>query len=266
MAELAGAVGIFDSGLGGLTALLAMEELCPEADIIYFGDTARVPYGSREDPELRVFARQNLQLLQCRGAAGAIAACGTISSLLSRAPLERPPLPVTGITRAAAAAAVGTGARRIGVLATAATVRNRGFLAEIQQLEPGARVFFSACPGFVPLAEAGVNDPEHPELKRAVEQYLPPLLEQRPEAIILGCTHYPLLREAIERLTGDIPLIDAGREAAAEYCRRVKPRGSGRRQYLVSGDPQGFCAAAEKLLGRRMPLPERADPGKAERG
>ena len=259
--KLTGAVGIFDSGLGGLTAMMALEEICPEADIIYFGDTARVPYGSRPNGELREFALQNVRLLQQFGASGVIAACGTISSLMDEELISRSPLPFSGITAAAAKKAVSlTKNGRIGVLATEATVRNRGFEKQVKALMPKAQLFYSPCPDFVPLAESGIFDPEDRRLMDAVERYLPPLLENDPDAIILGCTHYPLLAPAIRRLSGDIPLINSGGEAAAEHCRLHEVKGKGRRLYIVSGDPESFKATAEKLTGRPIPLPLQADP------
>lgn len=253
-----GAVGIFDSGFGGLTALMAFEEFCPSADIIYFADTARVPYGTREDAELRRFARQNTELLRRRGAAGVIAACGTISSLLTPAECSAFKLPFSGIADAAAAlAAEMTATGRIGVLGTDATVRNRGFLRGILALRPDAQVSYMACPKFVPLAEAGVFDPDDPRLAAAAREYVGGLMESRPDVIILGCTHYPLLTSAIARESGGVPLINAAREAVRAYCGARPIAGSGRREYIVSGDTEAFRATAGVLLKREIPEPLR---------
>ena len=255
-------VGIFDSGLGGLTVLRAFDEICPSADLVYFGDTAHVPYGTRENAELRIFAGQNVDLLRRHGASGVIAACGTVSSLLTPEEFASFDLPFSGVVSAAAAeAARRTRTGRIGVLGTAATVRNRGFMKDILAVRPEAELTYMACTDFVPLAERGIFDADDPELAAAVDRYLLPVMDADPDVIILGCTHYPLLSEAIRRVTGDVDLIDVSREAVRAYCSCGIIEGTGTREYYVSGDPGFFMQTAEKLLGHPIPEPiqERAD-------
>ena len=255
-------VGVFDSGLGGLTVLRAFDELCPSADLVYFGDTARVPYGTRENSELRIFASQNVELLKRHGANGVIAACGTVSSLLTSEEFSSFGIPFSGVVSAAAtAAAKRTVTGRIGVLGTAATVRNRGFKKDILAIRPDAEISYMACTDFVPLAERGIFNADDPELSDAVDRYLKPLMENEPDVIILGCTHYPLLSDAIRRVTGSTCLIDVSRETVKAFCRQNSVEGSGTREYYVSGDPEFFKRTAEKLLGHPIPIPnqERAD-------
>lgn len=250
-------IGIFDSGLGGLTVVRELSRLLPHENLIYFGDTGRVPYGSRSPETIARYAREDAAFLLSRQVKLIIAACGTVSSVAPEA-MQALPVPFLGVVRPAAAAAVAASrSGRIGVIGTTATIRSGAFQREIGALFPGAQVLAADCPLFVPLVEAGWIGPEDPVALAVARRYLEPLMEQEPDTLILGCTHFPLIAPVIRQVTGDhVTLIDAGLEtarAARLLLEREhlmsKRQESGTRDYFVSDKPGDFSRIASLFLG-----------------
>jgi glutamate racemase len=254
----AGPIGVFDSGLGGLTALRRLRALAPQCDIIYFGDTARVPYGPRDTETLVRFARENVEFLRREGAVRVLVACGTISSVLPKEDWAALPLPCQGVIHAAADAALAaTGNGRIGILATAATVRSGSYEQRLHSRREGLLTVPVACPDFVPLIEAGKAESE--ELRRAAREYTAAIKAAGCDTVILGCTHYPLASRILaEELGPNVTLIDSGGEAAAALLQSLpegSAAGSGRLRCCVSGNAEDFAKNAAALLGEAL-LPQ----------
>ena len=253
---LQGPIGVFDSGLGGLTGLRQLRRLAPGIDLIYFGDTARVPYGTREVEELRGFARQNVEFLRSQGAQRVLIACGTISSILTPSDWAALPLPCQGVVQAASAAAL-TASRngRIGILATPATIRSGSYVRCMTAVRPELMTIPVPCPAFVPLIESGRTDST--ELLAAAREYLAPIREAGCDTVILGCTHYPLIAPLLQRELGSgFALIDSAGEAARLLVRDLPSQNDGRSgsvRIFVSGDAAEFHDNAVRLLGQDLP-------------
>ena len=253
-------IGIFDSGLGGLTAVRRLRRVLPGEDIVFLGDTGRVPYGGRSPDTIRRYAKEDVDFLLARGVKAVLAACGTVSSVCPEA-LEGRGVPACGVVEPAAARAAGITARsRILVTCTEAAARAGAYAAALRRLEPGIEVLTLPCPRFVPLIEGGVTAPEAPELRAAVEETLAPALDFGADTLILGCTHYPLIAEAIRRFVGEqVRLVDAAAEAAEELKRKLAERSllSGRGEgggllFCITGSAGSFASRA----GRFLPGPE----------
>ena len=248
-------IGVFDSGLGGLTALLELRRLMPEENIVYFGDTGRLPYGEKSLAQLRVMAGQDLRLIAQQGVKAILVACGTLSSNTPEQ-LDAFPIPCTGVLRPsirAMAEAPGDGA--LGILATPATIRSGAFARALREACPGREIVPVPCPRLVPLIESGHTGAEDPLLLEAAEEYTAPL--RNASAVLLGCTHYGIVEQALRRfLPEGAALVSAaacGAKAVGELLDREGLRGgSGEEQYLVSGDPEAFAASASLLLGRSI--------------
>ena len=248
-------IGVFDSGLGGLTALLELRRLMPEENIVYFGDTGRLPYGEKTLAQLRVMAGQDLRLIAQQGVKAILVACGTLSSNTPEQ-LDAFPIPCTGVLRPsirAMAEAPGDGA--LGILATPATIRSGAFARALREACPGLEIVPVPCPRLVPLIETGHTGAEDPLLLEAAEEYTAPL--RNASAVLLGCTHYGIVEQALRRfLPEDAALVSAaacGAKAVGELLDREGLRGgSGEETYLVSGDPEAFAASASLLLGRSI--------------
>lgn len=254
----AGTIGVFDSGLGGLTALRRLRALAPQYDIIYFGDTARVPYGTRDTETLIRFARQNVEFLREQGAERVLVACGTISSVLPKEDWAKLPLPCWGVIHAAADAALAaTKNGRIGILATPATIRSGSYVQRLESRAEGLVTVPVACPDFVPLIESGKAESD--EFRQAAQGYLADIRAAGCDTVILGCTHYPLACRILGEELGDgVSLIDSGGEAAAALLNQLQGiphSGSGKLRCCVSGDAGAFARNAEALLGSSL-LPQ----------
>lgn len=252
-------IGVFDSGLGGLTAVRRLQELLPNEDIVYFGDTGRVPYGTRSEETIRRYAREDCRLLLDHDVKFIIAACGTVSSV---APdfLRSLPVPAVGVVEATAKAAVAaTRNKHVGIIGTAATVRSRSFETTMLELDPSLSITAEACPLFVPLVESGWIDPSDDVAIAMVRRYMAPFKRAEIDTLILGCTHFPLLAPIIQaELGANVTLIDSGRETAI-YCANVladrqalADKESGHCRFLVSDRPEGFSRTAEIFLGRSV--------------
>ena len=251
-------IGVFDSGLGGLTAVKQLHKALPNEDIIYLGDTGRVPYGPRSKETIIKYSKQAAAFLQERGVKAIVVACGTASSTAIDALEDSLTLPVFGVVGAAAAAAVNaTKNRRVGVIATEATVRSGAYDRLIKQIEENVEVFGAQCPLFVPLVENGRTKLGDIVIETVAEEYLAPLRARDIDTLILGCTHYPLLYEVIAKTIGAVvTLIDSGAEGALLTARVLRERGllseaagTGRQQYFVTDSTDGFSKLASLFLG-----------------
>lgn len=247
-------IGVFDSGLGGLTALCELRRLRPDLDIVYFGDTAHVPYGTRSPDTIRRFAGEAIGYLSGLGAEAILVACGTVSSVVLPALTARAACPLWGVVEPSAELAYRVSKnKRIGILATEATVRSRAFEAALRHLGPVATRSV-ACPLFVSLAENGFISSDDPVSRVAAEHYLSPLRESDLDTLILGCTHFPLLAAHIHRVLPGVRLIGAGEAAAAALVRSTPRVGHGELMIFVSDAPGHFEASAERILGEALPV------------
>ena len=209
-------VGFFDSGFGGLTALRAFRKLMPDENIIYFGDTGRMPYGARPAAQLRRMTAQDLDLLRGFGVKAIVSACGTTSSTAGDI-LDAYPLPVTGVLRPGVKTLAGlAGGAPLGVIATKASIDSGAFRRELERYGLERGVIYTACPDFVPLIESGHYSPDDALIREAVARYLRPMKDAGVGAILLGCTHYGLISAAIEDYMGaETRLVSASECAAA---------------------------------------------------
>ena len=215
------AIGVFDSGIGGLTAVRELIKLLPNEDIIYLGDTARVPYGTKSRETILKYAKQDFAFLENLGVKMIIAACGTVSSVVSSSESLGKSL-YTGVIGPAAESAVkATKNGKIGVIGTSATIRSGSYRKEIAKLMPEAEVFDKACPMFVPLVENGYTELGCKPCEIIAEEYLSELREKGIDTLIMGCTHYPLLEEIIAKTMGSgVKLISSGGEAG-KYAQKI---------------------------------------------
>lgn len=249
-------LGVFDSGLGGLSSVRKLAEILPNEDLVYFGDTGRVPYGTRSRDTIIRYAQQDLRFLETFAPRAILVACGTVSSVALDALRKATDLPVIGVVEPAVDAALAASrSRKIAVLGTPATVRSGCYAEKLKAKDPALSVFGQACPLFVPLVENGHLDPRDPITREAVKHYLDPVLAFGADTVILGCTHYPFLKRAIGEYVGkDIRLIDAGRESALAVKKilsgTVPPAEEGNQKFYVSDSPQGFADIARIFLDR----------------
>lgn len=210
------AIGVFDSGLGGLTCLKELNKLIPNEDVIYFGDTARLPYGSRSRETILQYAAQDIAFVKSKGVKLIIAACGTVSSVLGSGKTSDGDVPFTGVLLPAAQAACGlTRNGKIGVIGTETTIRSGAYGKAIRSIRSDISVVGKACPMFVPLVENGYSDRDNPVTKLIAEEYLEPIKKEGVDTLILGCTHYPIIKDIIADYMGEfVKIISSGEEAA----------------------------------------------------
>ncbi|MBQ3133081.1 MAG: glutamate racemase [Clostridia bacterium] len=251
-------IGVFDSGLGGLTAVRQLEAVLPHERIVYFGDTGRVPYGTRGEDVIRRYAAQDCLFLEQQDAKIIVAACGTVSSV-ANADLRARAVPTIDVVEPTAKAAVAaTHNNRIGIIGTAATVRSGSYAGVITALRPETQVFGQACSMLVPLVENGWIGEDDEIARLAVARYLQPLKEQQIDTLILGCTHFPLLTAHIRAFLGDeVTLISAGQEAARACAKLLAgtdalcdPAQDGGTVFYVSDLSQNFAEVSRSFLGR----------------
>lgn len=248
-------IGIFDSGVGGLTVVRSLINRLPDESFIYFGDTAHVPYGNKTREQLFTYARKIISFFIERRVKAIIVACGTHSSVTLPALEKGYDFPLIGVVKPGARAAAATTRNgRVGILATLATVNSRAYQHEIEALHPGAEVFQCACSRFVPLIEAGQLDGE--EIRSAVREYVTPLLDKGIDTLVLGCTHYPFLAPIIEDLVGPkVQLVDPADETINEIINimdqnNIKSMNQNpTREFLVSGNDESFYKVGRLLLG-----------------
>ena len=196
-------VGIFDSGLGGLCAVRELRRLLPEEDIVYFGDVARIPYGTRSRETVCRYAAQDAAFLVSKNVDAILVACGTVSSNALTELQAENDLPILGVVEPACRRAVKlTKNCRVGMIATAASVRSGAYAETIRRLDSSVEVISKACPLFVPLVENGRNQPGDIVVETVAREYLEPLKKAGIDVLILGCTHYPLLTDVIAKIMG----------------------------------------------------------------
>jgi glutamate racemase len=260
-------IGVFDSGVGGLTVFRAIERQLPHESLIYLGDTARIPYGVRSESTVQRYALECANFVRSRGVKAIVIACNTASALAADYLRSRLSLPVMGVIRAGARRAVeATHSGRIGVIATEATVLNGAYERAILEIRKGLEITSRPCPLFVPLAEEGWLD--HPVTRRVAEEYLAEL-RTRVDTLVLGCTHYPILRPVIEQVMGGhVSYIDSG-EAVADrlaemlaserlVCNGGQPRTE---EFYVTDSAARFRRVAELFLGRPLEAVETVELG-----
>lgn len=248
-------VGVFDSGLGGLTVVRHIRRLLPNEDIIYFGDTARVPYGTRSAGVIEKYATEDEEFLLKKGVKTVVAACGTVSSVAANTGL-RLPVPFLDVVRPAAQAAVeATKNGRIGVIGTTATVQSGAFEMRIKSIAPKADVFCRACSLFVPIVEAGWVGENDAVAIAAAQRYLTPLRELNVDTLIMGCTHFPVIKHIIRDIMGESTvLIDPGEWVAKALQRQLagnnsESTGEGSLKIYITDRTPSFPAVAKLLLG-----------------
>lgn len=248
-------IGVFDSGIGGLTVVKELIRQLPCEDIIYFGDTARVPYGIKSKETVIRFSIENILFLLEQDVKLICVACNTVSSVALPVIKSHFRVPIVGvITPGVREAVYATHNKRIGVIGTRGTIKSHTYENEIKQLDPSVKVVATACPLFVPFVEEGwfrgrvVLD--------VAKTYLKPLKDAGVDTVILGCTHYPLLKSVIKEVLGKhVTLIDSAKQVAIEVKKILVTEGllnrgrRGRHKFYVSDNPEGFSSLAERFLG-----------------
>jgi len=259
-------VGVFDSGIGGLTVVKSLMEELPNESIVYFGDTARVPYGSKSKSTIVKFSLENVEFLLRCGVKCIVIACNTSSSWALPTLRKYFKVPIIGVIRPGArAAARHTHNQRVGVIGTDATISSRAYEVEIKRLDAAIRVFSRSCPLFVPLVESGwLNGSVCADIAAT---YLQPLKHHRIDTLILGCTHYPLLAPVIRRVIGpDVTLVDSATQTASEVkgllagnellsMQRTRPH----HRFFVTDEPHHFIEIGERFLGDSIRSVERVN-------
>ncbi|HEY4226964.1 MAG TPA: glutamate racemase [Candidatus Limnocylindrales bacterium] len=267
-------IGVFDSGVGGLTVLREILRRTPDESTIYFGDNARAPYGTRPDEEVRTFSTQSIDMLVERDVKAVVVACNTSTAIALGDLRQRYDLPILGVIRpGATSAALATRNRRVGVIGTPATIRSHAYFAAIKDENPAVEVYEHATPTFVPMVEAGLLS--GPEVEASVREALAPLLGERNasgefifpmpasariDALLLGCTHYPLLRPAIAAVAGEgIAIVDSAAATASALAELLSinaleaPAGAATHLQLTTGDVAAFRSIAERMFGETFP-------------
>ena len=208
-------IGVFDSGLGGLTAVKELLKVLPYENIIYFGDTGRFPYGDKSRKTILKYALQDIEFLKSLDVKMILAACGTVSSILEESNVNIE-IPFTGvIAPTATAAASATRNNKIGIIGTTATIKSGSYKRELLKINPNLQIFEQDCPLFVPLVENGFIEKDNKATLIIAEKYLAGLRNKKIDTLILGCTHYPIISDIISKVIGpEVKLIDSGREAA----------------------------------------------------
>jgi glutamate racemase len=252
-------IGIFDSGIGGLTVARAVYERLPDESTVYFGDTARVPYGPKSPETVRRYSIEILDWLLRQDVKAVVVACNTSTAHALEALQQHSPVPVIGVIEPGAqAAAAASHGGPIGVIGTAGTIASNAYARAIQRARGGAKVEQRPCPLFVPLVEEGWF--EHPAAELIARDYLEPLRQARVDTLVLGCTHYPLLKPLLQRVMGpEVRLIDSGMETAGAVARALAsesldaPSGSpATHRFAVSDDEARFRQVGARFIGDRL--------------
>ena len=256
-------IGVFDSGSGGLTAVREIRSILPSENIIYFGDTSRVPYGGRSAEILLRYARQDVHFLRSFDVKALLVACGTVSTNALPVLAAENDIPVLGVVKpSCAAAAAATRNKRVGLIATAASVRSGAYERCLAALDGAIQVYVKACPLFVPLVENGRFRPGDPVIETVAREYLEPLRATGIDTLILGCTHYPLLMDVIGSVMGPaVTLINASEEAAWDLKRALRdadllsPGPGGEATLYASDQPSDFRTVAQQFLREELQKP-----------
>ena len=251
-------IGIFDSGIGGLTAVKELKKILPNENLIYFGDTGRVPYGTRSPEIIMSYAREDMDFLMKFGPKAIMVACGTVSSVALSALKSEYPVKTIGVVKSASLKALEvTKNKKIGVISTATTHKSGAFEKTIKSVSD-AEVFSAPCPLFIPLVENGYIQKDNKVTRLVAEDYLAPLIEKGIDTLILGCTHFPVIAELISEIAPNVTLIDSGKEAAIHlknYLTENNLLGENKEpysQYFVSDTPDNFRRVAEMFLSQSL--------------
>jgi len=259
-------IGVFDSGVGGLTVVSQLSKILPQEDIVYFGDTAHLPYGSKSKEAIIRFSLDIANFLKSQNVKIIVVACNTASSFALPTLRGRIDLPVIGVIEPAAQSAIDTSRNfRIGIIGTEGTIKSRAFEQALKKINRKVEVFSRSCPLFVPLVEEGwLNEPETWQI---AEKYLSPLKGEHIDTLILGCTHYPLLKEMVSRIMGQgVSLIDTAEATAKavqntllerDLLREESHRGA--HKFFVSDDPEKFLQLGREFFWGGMDKAERID-------
>lgn len=253
-------IGVFDSGLGGLTVAREIIKLMPNEDIVYFGDTGRVPYGTRSCETIIKYAKQDESFLLSKNVKMIIAACGTVSSVASCTGDLLPVPFIEVVSHAAKQAVLVTQNKRIGVIGTSATVASNSYKTKILELMPEAQVYQNDCPLFVPLVEAGWIGSNDEVTLETARRYLAPLKEQNVDVLIMGCTHYPVITDIIRNVMGDgVTLVNNGEFTAKAVLKYLADNdmqncsgNTAKHEYYVSDRTESFSKTASILMGNSI--------------
>jgi glutamate racemase len=249
-------IGVFDSGIGGLTVAHALMRHMPNEAVLYFGDTARVPYGPKSPETVRRYSREIAAFLADEGIKTLVVACNTATAHALSALRDDVPMPVIGVIEPGARAAVrATRGGHIGVIGTAGTIKSGAYERAIRELDPSIRITARACPLFVPLVEEGWVD--HEATRMIARDYLAPLLREQVDTVVLGCTHYPLLKPLLADVLGpEVALIDSAEETAIETASVLRRRrlaapeeAKPQHRFVASDDPLMFLQLGQRFLG-----------------
>jgi glutamate racemase len=261
-------IGVFDSGVGGLTVVRAIERRLPNESLVYLGDTARVPYGTRSLATVERYALEDAAFIRSKNVKAIVIACNTISALAASRLREELDVPVVGVIRPGARRAVeATRSGYVGVIATEGTIASGAYEREMLSMRSGLEIISRACPLFVSLAEEGWA--KHPVTRQVAEEYLAQMRSSRVDTLVLGCTHYPILRPVIEEVMGDeVTFIDSGEAVADEVARvlgherllreSARPRVE---EFYVTDSAARFRRVAELFLGRPLESIESVELG-----
>jgi len=254
------AIGVFDSGIGGLTCVKELIRLLPHEDIVYLGDTARVPYGTKSRETIISYAKQDIDFLMQHNVKMILVACGTVSSVLSNVD-KSDSVEISGVVMPAVhAACAATKNNRIGIIATSATVKSGVYGKVIRSINPDIKVVGKACPLFVPLVENGYTAVDCPPARFFAEEYLEIMKKEKVDTLILGCTHYPHLTELISDIMGsDVTLISSGAELAKYALKTMSYNDTlsdreeqGRIELYCTDSVELFSENVEKFLGKNI--------------
>ena len=259
-------IGIFDSGIGGLTVAQEVTRLLPNEQIVYFGDTARVPYGTKSKESVIRFSRDNVNVLLRYNVKMIVIACNTSTSWALGILRKEYKIPIIGVIEPGSRRALEVSRKkRIGVIATPSTVNSGKYTQTILKLAPSAKVSSRACPLFVPLVEEGWLD--HRVTEKVAEEYLASLRAEQIDTLILGCTHYPLLKTVLQKVMGkQVTLVDSAIETARAVKKLLEAEGllrsskhPPRHEFLVSDEPEHFRVVAKRFLGHDLTHVRRID-------
>lgn len=251
-------VGVFDSGIGGLTVVKEILEVLPKESLIYLGDTARVPYGTRSKEVITNFALEMVRFLLSKKVKCLVVACNTISASCLKEIEAISPVPVLNVVTPTVKEAVKISKTKVGIIGTKATINAGSYEREIKNIRPEMEVFVQSCPLFVPLAEEGLLT--HPATILIAEEYLKELSKSEIDTLILGCTHYPLLSEVIQVVIGEkVKLLSSGKATALELKKILEEQNltNGKtlvkHEFYVTDDPQKVAVVAERFMGKILP-------------
>lgn len=250
-------IGVFDSGIGGLTVVKEIRKTLPSEDIIYLGDTARLPYGTKSTESIIQFSRENAKFLIARGVKYIVIACYSSSSVAVEVLQKELQIPVIGVIKPGVKRALElTKNKRIGVIGTTLTIQSGAYEKAFQELSANVEIIGKPCPLFVPIVEEGFM--EHPAAELIAREYLEPLKKDNIDTLLLGCTHFPLLLNVIKKVLGDIIYVDASKELGKEIARSLaekdlfNPTGKGNITVYLTDFSMNFKEIAERFLGETL--------------